>query len=388
MKISILKESLSIGGTERSAANISLALSKKHEVATVLYNGEDMAYTYGGELYDMKLPPKSSKLDKVINNFRRAAKYKKHIKEFKPDVVFQFLSLISPVGFMKLNNCVKVVSARDFSSLSQNCGRYKKRLDTADAMICNSNYLRDFFTSEYPEDKEKVFAVSNIIDVDFIKKQWAEEADGDFLEFRKKHGKLIVAVGRFCKEKAFEHLLAAFAKVREKMPDAGLVLVGDGEFKERYLQAIDEYKLKNGVFFTGYQKNPYKYMSKCDLFVLSSQSEGFPNVLAEAMALSLPVVSVNCLTGPAEILMKDYDYTAVKDGFAECDYGILTPHYDAHGVDFAVDELSKAILHVLADEELMKKYSGLSAQRAAEYSADSAVEKLERIFETLVARRG
>lgn len=388
MKISILKESLSIGGTERSAANISLALSKKHEVATVLYNGEDMAYTYGGELYDMKLPPKSSKPDKVINNFRRAAKYKKHIKEFKPDVVFQFLSLISPVGFMKLNNCVKVVSARDFSSLSQNCGRYKKRLDTADAMICNSNYLRDFFTSEYPEDKEKVFAVSNIIDVDLIKKQWAEEADGDFLEFRKKHGKLIVAVGRFCKEKAFEHLLAAFAKVREKMPDAGLVLVGDGEFKERYLQAIDEYKLKNGVFFTGYQKNPYKYMSKCDLFVLSSQSEGFPNVLAEAMALSLPVVSVNCLTGPAEILMKDYDYTAVKDGFAECDYGILTPHYDAHGVDFAVDELSKAILHVLADEELMKKYSGLSAQRAAEYSADSAVEKLERIFETLVARRG
>lgn len=388
MKISILKESLCIGGTERSAANISLALSKKHEVATVLYYGNDMAYEYGGELIDMQLPPKSSKLDKVLNNFKRADKYKKHIKKFKPDIAFQFLSLISPVGFIKLNNCVKIVSARDFSSLFQNHSRYKKRLDTADAMVCNSNYLRDFFVSEYPEDKEKVFAVSNIIDVDFIKKQSEEEADKVFLEFRQKHGKLIVAVGRFCKEKAFEHLIAAFAKVSEKMPDAGLVFVGDGDFKEKYLQVIDECKLKNGVFFTGYQKNPYKYMSKCDLFVLSSLSEGFPNVLAEAMALSLPAVSVNCLTGPAEILMKDYDYEAVKDSFAVCDYGVLTPHYDAHGVDFAVDELSKAILHVLADEELVKKYSGLSAQRAAEYSADSAVEKLERIFETLVARRG
>lgn len=387
MKISILKESLGIGGMERSASNFSCALSKKHEVTTVLYYSDIMAYPYGGKLYNMELPAKKSKSGKLVNNFRRAICYKRHIREFNPDIAFQFLMLRSPVGFLKLKNSVKIVSGRDFSAVSRDHKLFKKRLDTSDAMICNSNYIKDFFVEKYPEDKKKVFTVQNIINVDFIKIQAEEKAEESFLEFKKNHTRLIVSVGRFCKEKAFEHLISAFSKVHKVMSGIGLVLVGDGEYKERYNRTIDELGLTGDVYFTGYQINPYKYMSKCDLFVLSSLSEGFPNVLAEAMALSVPVISVNCFSGPAEILMDDYDYEIAKDSFVECDYGVLTPSYNVNGIDFAVEKMSEAIVHMLSNEKLMQKYGALSVERAEEFSASSAVKKLEDVFETLVSRK-
>lgn len=387
MKISILKESLNIGGTERSVSNISVALSKKHTVKNVLYSGNNMIYPYGGELYDMQLPPQKSKIKKIINNLKRAKSYNEHIKDFEPDIAFQFVSFRSPISRIKLKKCIKIVSSRDYSALSENISAYKKMLDSSDAIVCNSSLLRDYFVKKYPEDKNRVFAVYNIIDADSIRKQAEDETDSDFLEFRRKNRKLIVSTGRFCKEKAFENLIRAFSQVHKKNPETGLVLIGDGEYKDKYLKIIEELGISDYVCFTGFQKNPYKYMAKCDLFVLSSASEGFPNVLAEAMALSLPVVSVNCLTGPAEILMKSYDYEIVKDSFAECDYGILTPHYSVKGEKFAVDEMTNAIVYLLENDELMRKYGTLSRQRVTDFRADVAVEKLENIFDSLVARR-
>ncbi len=383
MKISILKESLCIGGTERSAANISIALSRKHNVKTVLFDGSDISYPYGGELLDMKLPAKARKVQKIVNSFNRAYIYKKHIKEFRPDIVYQFISFRSPLGALKLKNCVKIVSARDFSALSNNIAGYKKRLDKSTAMICNSEYLRDYFVERYPEDKERIFTVNNIIEVDSIQKQAEEEVDERFKDFRSKYSRIVVSVGRFCKEKAFENLISSFSQVHREMPDTGLVLIGDGANKEKYVEVAKEYGISEFVYYTGYQKNPYKYMSKCDVFVLSSLSEGFPNVLAEAMALSMPVIAINCYTGPAEILMKDYDYEIVSESFLECDYGILTPHYNSKGTDWAISEMTKAIIHIFKSDEVMKKYRKAAVQRARDFSEKAAIEKFEEIFNKL-----
>lgn len=387
MKISILKESLCIGGTERSTSTISLALAQKHTVMTVLYDGSNPAYPYGGELLDMKLPAKQGMVNKVINTFKRAKVYKKHIKEFNPDIAFQLVSYGNPIGALRLKNSVKIVSSRNYSAMNENAHKYKRRLDTADAMICNSYYLRDYYIGKYPEDSDKVFTVQNIIDIDYIKAKSEEAASDDFRAFRKNHSKLIVAVGRFCKEKAFENLIRSFSTVHKAMPETGLVLIGDGDYRDRYFKIADELKLVDSILFTGYQKNPYCYMKDCDLFVLSSLSEGFPNVLAEAMALSLPVVSVNCLSGPAEILMEDHDYGAVTNSFCECDYGIVTPHYDVKGEIFAEEEMAKAIIHMLSDEDIMKKYGELASERAQTFSADAAVKKMEEIFSVLIERK-
>lgn len=387
MKISILKESLCIGGTERSASNISLALSKNNEVAMVLYDGDNIAYPYGGKLFNMQLPSKKKTIGKIINNIKRARFYIHHVNSFNPDIAFQFVSVNSPISRIKLKKTVKIVSSRDFAALSERTQSYKKMLDSSDAMICNSNYLKDFFVEKYPEDKEKVFAIHNIIDADYISQKSTEDIEEKFIKFRDKYSKVIVSVGRFCKEKGFEHLIEAFSIVQKTMPDTGLVFIGDGEYKQKYQEIIKNKNLEDKVYFTGYQQNPYKYMAKCDAFVLSSLSEGFPNVLAEAMALSMPVIAVNCFTGPAEILMKNYSYLIAKDSFEEVDFGILTPHYNIKGVDFAVEQMAKAICTLLKSDDLIKKYKIASAERVVYFSPSEATKKMEELFEFLISGR-
>ena len=388
MKICILKESLCIGGTERSAANISVALSKKHDVTMVLFDGSKTVYPYGGKLIDMKLPSQTNIAYKVLNNIKRYFKFYKILKKGKSDIAFFFIGCGSPINSVKFNNCVKIVSIRDYGGLAEKTDLFKKSVNSSDGVICNSQYIRDYYVEKFPEDADKAFAVHNIIDVPSIISQSKEQLDDEeFLKFRNSHKKLIVAVGRFCKEKAFENLILAFKECKEEMNDIGLVFIGDGELKDECINMVNEAKLDANVYFAGYQKNPYKYMAQCDAFVLSSRSEGFPNVLAEAMALSLPVISTNCLTGPAEILMKNHDYSIAKDTFEKCDYGIITPRYDSCGEENAISQLGKAIVHSLSDDELINKYSILSAKRAADFSADAAVKKLEEIFYLLKDRK-
>ncbi len=388
MKIAILKESLCIGGTERSAANISVALAKKHDVTTVLFDGSQIVYPYGGKLIDMKLPSRTNIVKKIITAIQRCIGLIKLIKKEKYDVVFLFAWQKNPINTLEIKNCIKIISIRDFGALAAKPEVYKKNLDTSDGVICNSQYIRDYYVSLYPEDADKAFAVHNIIDVEKILDQSKEPIDDEaFINFRNSHKKVIVAVGRFCKEKAFENLILAFKECKDRMDDIGLAFIGDGEPKDKCVSIAQEAAIEADVYFVGYQKNPYKYMARCDAFVLSSRSEGFPNVLAEAMALSLPVISTNCLTGPAEILMKNCDYSFAEDTFKECDYGIITPRYDSCGEQLAISQLAEAIVHLLSDEELMKKYGELASERAADFSAEAAVEKLEGIFTILKNRR-
>ncbi|MBR3803062.1 MAG: glycosyltransferase [Clostridia bacterium] len=388
MKIGVLKESLCIGGTERSAANISVALSKKHDITTILFNGSEIVYPYGGKLVDMNLPSQMNYLKKIVTAIKRRVGLSKLVKQDKYDVVFLFAWQKNPINTLRLKKCVKIISIRDFGALAEKPEVYKKNLDTSDGVICNSQYIRDYYVEKYPEDADKAFAVHNIIDTQSIILQSKEALDDEgFVNFRSSHKKVIVAVGRFCKEKAFENLILAIKECKSKMSDIGLVFVGDGELKDSCAELVKQAGLEDNVYFAGYQKNPYKYMHKCDAFVLSSRSEGFPNVLAEAMALSLPVISTNCLTGPAEILMKNHDYNVAKDKFEECDYGIITPRYDSCGEERAISQLSEAIFYLLSDEELMKKYSRLAGERTADFSAEAAVEKLEEIFILLKKRR-
>jgi glycosyltransferase involved in cell wall biosynthesis len=133
---------------------------------------------------------------------------------------------------------------------------------------------------------------------------------------------VILGVGRLHPQKDFPTLIRAFAEVR-KVQQARLMILGDGPERQALTTLVSELGLIEDVAFPGFVQNPYAYMSKAAVFVLSSAWEGLGNVLVEAMAIGTPVVSTNCESGPGEIL----------DGGK---YGRLVPVGDSRAIAQAI----------------------------------------------------
>jgi glycosyltransferase involved in cell wall biosynthesis len=140
----------------------------------------------------------------------------------------------------------------------------------------------------------------------------------------------ILGVGKLEPQKDFPNLIRAFAKVRQSQP-ARLVILGWGPDLPQLQALVQELGIEADVDFPGYVQNPYAYMARTSVFVLSSAWEGLPTVLIEAMAFGTPVVSTDCESGPSEIL-------------ADGKYGYLTPVGDS-------EALAEAILKVLAGNQ-------------------------------------
>jgi len=168
---------------------------------------------------------------------------------------------------------------------------------------------------------------------------------------------VLLGVGRMDPQKNFSLLLRAFAALLRRR-NVRLVLLGDGN-ERRELEALAcRLDVQDYVEFMGFKENPYKYMANAALFVLSSNFEGSPNVLVEALACGCPVVSTDCPSGPREIL----------DGGK---WGRLVPVGDEEELTEAMDE-ALAASH---DPERLR-------QRAMDFSVGTAVENyLQVLFE-------
>jgi glycosyltransferase involved in cell wall biosynthesis len=112
---------------------------------------------------------------------------------------------------------------------------------------------------------------------------------------------VILSVGRLTSQKDFCTLIKAFAKVRQTNPSR-LLILGDGEDRSALETLVDQLGLREDVSLPGFVANPYPYMTRADVFVLSSRWEGLPGVLIEALYCGAPLVSTDCPSGPREIL--------------------------------------------------------------------------------------
>ncbi len=172
-----------------------------------------------------------------------------------------------------------------------------------------------------------------------------------------------ITVGRHVEQKDHETLLRAFAIVRKQMM-AKLILVGQGPRRNELDVLCRNLCIEDCVLFAGWQQNPFAWMSRADLFVLSSRFEGFGNVLVEAMACGLPVISTDCPSGPREI---------VCDGRA----GLLVPVGDANA-------LASAMLSVFQNHALKKRLTEESRVRARAFDigviGPAYLELLRRIL--------
>jgi glycosyltransferase involved in cell wall biosynthesis len=112
---------------------------------------------------------------------------------------------------------------------------------------------------------------------------------------------VFISCGRMMPQKGFDVLLQAFAKIRKDMP-ARLIILGDGPLKEKLALLSQELKICNDLYFPGFVSAPAAWFGCSDVFVLSSRAEGFSNVLVEALATGIRIVSTDCPSGPSEVL--------------------------------------------------------------------------------------
>lgn len=168
--------------------------------------------------------------------------------------------------------------------------------------------------------KTRMVTILNGFDLPMLRARAKEPVDNPWLN--EKTVPVVIGCGRFVPLKGMEILIRAFARVRQQGP-AKLILLGEGQERPHLEALVRELGLQDDVALPGYADNPQAWFARSDVFVLSSRAEGFGNVLVEAMAAGVPVVSTRCPSGPSEILN-------------EGAYGELVPVDDAQAMAEAI----------------------------------------------------
>ncbi len=214
----------------------------------------------------------------------------------------------------------------------------------------------------YEVSPSRVKTVRNGIEISDIRQQSEEESE-DASRFQSEDMN-VVFVGRVNHRKGLDILLRAIHQVESTVPNVKLWVVGPGEISP-YQDLATKLGVAERVEFLGGKENPFPEMKKADLFVLPSRSEGFPNVLLEAMALGQPVLAADCETGPDEIIDGENGYLfPVEDDRALAD----------HIRDFADDDQKRKKMGIRARETVREHFR-----------LETQLSKIERILQEAVA---
>lgn len=175
-----------------------------------------------------------------------------------------------------------------------------------------------------------------------------------------------INVARLFHAKGQDVLLRAFSKVHKRYPETVLALIGGGPEEVALKSLAEELEISNFVYFAGMQQNPDWYMRRADAFVLSSNAEGMPNAVLEAMRARLPVISTDC--GAREILAPETDPLLQTDRMDVAHYGILTPVGD--------DKImAEAMIYILEHQDKADQYRSNDAVRIKDYSMESVMSR-------------
>ena len=231
---------------------------------------------------------------------------------------------------------------------------YKK----ADYIIAVSEGVADSLINTLKIPKEKIKVIYNPIFDKSITEKAKQKVFHPF--FQDKRYQIILGVGRLARVKDFPTLIKAFHSI--KTDSMRLMILGEGRERKELENLVQELGLEEYVSMPGFVENPYAYLAKASVFVLSSKCEGLPNVLIEAMACGTTVVSTDCPGGPYEIL---------EGG----KYGKLVPVGD-------IAKLAEAIsdsLKTPTEKELL-------ISRAKYFSVERAINEYEKLFKELIKR--
>jgi len=297
----------------------------------------------------------------AMGAFRPLCRY---LRRNQPDVLLSALTRANVVALLAhrragVDTRIVVSERNHLSSIVQKSGDMRMRVlpllvrltyPWSDAIIPISNGVADDLVETASIERTKLTTIHNPAYDQSIPERMKEQPEHGWFTTETNSAETILGVGSLSRQKDFPTLLRAFARV-QKRRDVRLIILGEGPKRNELEALADELDIEDSVSLPGFVDNPFSYMARSDVFVLSSEWEGFGNVLVEAMACGTPVVSTDCPSGPAEIL---------------CDgkYGTLVPIGDS-------TFLATAITNTL-DNPIE---SGILKQRAEDFSVEKIAEQ-------------
>jgi len=355
-RIAMLLSSLEVGGTQRVMLNLMDGFVKKGIAV-------DAVVVKAKGLFLEKLPDQVNLVDlsakRALSSIPALIKY---LRSYRPDAVFSGLTHINTVAIISrlLSNTSPRLVVSERSNLTQKRQHavrfWDKHADffinilypLADAVVTVSRDAATDIIKTTNLDPKKVVMIYNPVPVDAIRKLSLLKISPQFENISTP---LILAVGRLSPAKDYPTLIKAFTILRERVK-ALLMIIGEGEERSSIEKLIMSSPYSEDIRLLGEVENPYPYMARSNVFVLSSAWEGFVNVLVEALACGATVVASDCPSSPKEILDNGK-------------FGRLVPVGDApafaDAIEYALNnpspaEQSIARARVFSEEEAVNNY--------------------------------
>lgn len=298
MKVGIVGGSLCRGGTERVMVNlIDYLVDNGDEVSLVTLETVDNEYPLNPKVtrHNYILSDDETTSSRLRNLKLRIEKLRHVWEEFKPDVILSFIGrnnfmAIASSRGLRIPVAVAVRALPELEypgKVSALLAKTYMRL--ADQLILQTKEQGNFFPKSMID---KSVILKNPVNPEFLREPYAGDRD-----------KVIVSVGRIDENKNHRLIIEAFAPIAADFPDWELCIYGEGELRQELIAYVDSLGLKDRIHLPGRCENIPDAIMKAGVFVLSSDTEGSPNALIEAMCLGIPVISTDCpCGGPRELI--------------------------------------------------------------------------------------
>ncbi len=359
-KLAFVLPNLNMGGAERVVSSLANELSNNYEIIIVTLSGSDSHYHLHKSIKHIKCSTKSIASNNIFqalyNNYVLTKRLKSILKNYSADLVIGFTTtanILAVITSQQLNiPCIISERSNPYIYIPNRFWTFLRKITykKANYIVVQTTLVQSFFHQF--ANQEKVIILPNPL-------------SGDLTGNKKNNSpkeNVILSVGRLDKNKAQDLLIKAFSNIDNT--NWKLIFVGDGIEKQNYINLTKKLKIESKVTFVGNSSRVYDYYNSSKIFAFTSKSEGFPNVLIEAMYFELPCISTDCPTGPSEIIV---------DGLN----GFLIPVNDQTALENKLEQL-------ISSEELQKKLGINALKTVKKFETGNVVNKWEKIIQNAI----